>query len=352
MAVTRISDIIVPAIFTPYVSKLTSEKSRILRSGAVVQSARLTALLSGEGLTFQERFYKDLDNTDENISTDDPTQFSTPNKISSGSEIQVRLSRNNSWSTMDLINELISAKPAEEIAGKVSGYWERRMQKLLVATGNGIVANNATATDAYHVQNDMVFDVSMLAATPGDYEAGLTDFTTSAFIDAVGTMGDSMDELELTVVHSVVYNRMLKQQLIEFIPDAINMNAAPNTLGGRGIPTFLGRNIIVDDGMPNSAGVFETWIFGRGAFQMGMGTPAVPTEVDRIPSAGMGAGQEILHSRVEWCLHPVGYAYIGVPPAGGPSNAATSNNLANAASWRRMQERKQTPMAVLRTREY
>ena len=81
--------------------------------------------------------------------------------------------------------------------------------------------------------------------------------------------------------------------------------------------------------------------------------PRTPTEVFRAPSAGNGAGQDTLYNRTELVFAPVGYAYIGTAPAGGPSNAATANNLAAAASWRRVYgERKQVKIARLVTREF
>ena len=42
----------------------------------------------------------------------------------------------------------------------------------------------------------------------------------------------------------------------------------------------------VDDGMPASGGVYETWLFGPGVVRMGVGTPKVPTEVQPAPRCG------------------------------------------------------------------
>lgn len=339
--VTRLADVIVPEIFTPYVQQMTEQKSRLIRSGAIVRDPVLDQNLAGAGLTFNEPSFKDLDNDEENVSTDDPAQNSTPNKIGTTSEIQVRLSRNNSWSSMDLTSDLIAVDPMQAIANRVSDYWSRREQAAFIATMKGIYANNATVTDAYHTQNDMLFDVSGAA-----FSAGVTNFTAEAFIDATLTMGDGLEDLTMVCVHSIVYGRMLKNNLIDFIQDSINGQAIR-------IPTFLGRELIVDDGMPFSSGVFDTWLFGRGAVRNGRGAPKVPTELDRKASAGNGSGQDIMHNRVEWCLAPVGYAYIGTAPQGGPSNAATANNLAAADSWRRaFPERKQLKMARLVTREF
>lgn len=340
--VTRIADVVVPEIFSPYVQQMTQEKSRLIRSGAITLDAQLNSALAGGGLTFNEPSFKDLDNDAENVSTDDPATDSTPNKIGTATEIQVRLSRNNSWSSMDLSGDLAGADPMQAIANRVSDYWTRRQQAAFVATLNGVFADNAAApTGTEHVQNDMTHDVS-----GAGFVDGVTNFSAEAFIDATATMGDSMEDLTMVMVHSIVYARMLKNNLIDFVSDSVNGNAVR-------IPTFLGREVIVDDGVPRSSGVFNTWLFGRGAVRGGMGSPKVPTEVDRKPSAGNGGGQDILFNRTEWIIHPVGHAYAGTPPNGGPSNASTTNNLAHADSWKRVfSERKQIRIARLITREF
>lgn len=342
MATTRISDVVVPEIFSPYVQQLSQEKSRLIKSGAVTLDARLSSLLSGGGLTFNEPFFRDLKNEGENISSDDPSQKSTPKNITAASEVQIRLSRNNSWSSMDLTADLIGADPMAAIANRVSTYWAKRLQAAFVGTMKGVFADNAAApTGSEHVQNDMTFDIK-----GSGYVNGTTNFSAAAFIDATATMGDSMEDLGMVMVHSVVYARMLKNNLIDFIPVSINNQAVT-------IATFLGREVIVDDSMPNNGGVFDTWLFGAGAIRLGMGSARVPTEIERSAAAGNGGGEEILYSRQEWCIHPTGHAYVGTPAKGGPSNADTTNNLANADSWKRVfPERKQIQIARLVTREY
>lgn len=340
MATTRIADVVVPEIFTPYVQQQTEEKSRLIQSGALTRDGVLDADLAGGGLTFNEPSFRDLDNDADNSSSDDPDTNSTPAKIGTNTEIQVRLSRNKSWSSMDLTGDLAGADPMQAIASRVSDYWMRRLQAAFVATMKGVFADNAAAPAATeHTANDMTFDVKGAAFTDG-----VTNFSAEAFIDATLTMGDSMDSLGLIMVHSVVYGRMQKNNLIDFVPDSTGMIR---------IPTFLGREVVVDDGVPFTGGVFESWLFGRGAIRAGMGAPKVPTEVYRAPAAGNGSGQDTLFNRTEWIIAPSGLAYVGTAPAGGPTNAATANNLAHADSWKRVfPERKQIKVARLITREF
>jgi len=346
--ITAIADIVVPSIFNPYTQQVTEEKSRLIASGAVVRSPQLDRDLAGGGLTFNAPSFKDLDNDAENVSTDVADDAytgnsvnSTPKKTGTATEIAIRLSRNQSWSAADLSQALAGADPMSSIGMRVGTYWARRLQAAFVATVNGVFADNdAAPAGSEHTQYDLTNDVS-----GGAYSAGVTDFTAEAFIDAAVTMGDSMGDLSLVAVHSIVYSRMQKNNLIDFIPDSTGVVR---------IPTFMGRVVVVDDGLPApSSGIYHTWLFGAGAVQLGMGAPRVPTEVDRKPDAAGGGGQEVLYNRVEWAIHPSGHKYAGAATKGGPTNAATSDNLAHADSWQRVYpERKQIKIARLITREF
>ena len=349
MALTQVTDIIVPEIFTPYVQQLTEEKARLVQSGVLARDAEVDRMLAGGGLTFNVPSFRDLPNDADNVSSDGeadiitasfengtPTDVNrldaTPLKTTTDQEIAVRLSRNNSWSSADLAAALAGVDPLLSIGNRVSFYWTRRLQAVFVATMNGVIKDNAN--DASDYSNDI---------SGASFVDGVTNFSAEAFIDAAVTMGDSADAITVLMVHSIVYARMQKNNLIDFIPDA---------RGEVRIATFLGREVIVDDGLPVAAGVYESWLFGAGAMRLGSGSPKVPTEVFRQALAGNGGGQEVLTSRVEWALHPIGHAYTGTAPIGGPSNAATTNNLNIATSWNRVwPERKQIPFARLVTRE-
>lgn len=338
---TAIADVVVPEIFAPYIQQQTEQKSRLIRSGAIARDAALDSFLAGGGLTMNAPSWKDLDD-DADLVSSDTGSASSPNKIGTADEIAIRLSRNNSWAAADLASALAGADPMDAIANRVSDYWVRRLQAAYVATVSGVFADNDAAPSATeHTQYDMTYDASGVS-----FVDGVTNFSAEAFIDATLTMGDSMDSLGMVFMHSVVYARALKNNLIDFVVDSSNGAAIR-------IATFLGREVIIDDAMPNTGGVFQTWLFGSGAMRMGMGSPRVPVEVIRVPGANNGGGSETLHNRHEWCLHPVGHKYAGGATKGGPSNASTSSNLAHADSWARVySERKQIKIARLKTREY
>jgi hypothetical protein len=356
---TQIADVIVPAIFTPYTQQLTMEKTAIVQSGIAARDDFLDNLLAGGGLTFTVPSWQDIGDPAEFVSSDDPNQFSTPHVTQASAEVAVRLSRNSSWSTMRLATALAGADPMQSIAARVSDYWVRRLQRAFVSTAQGIFSGNSSVnptngrsghiglTAAYGVEGDLTHDIS------GSFSAGVTDFSGNAFIDTCTLLGDAAEDVTAVFMHSIVYSKAQKNNLIDFIPDAE---------GHINIPTYLGRRVIVDDGMPNPAhpdaqlrtatGVYHTWLVGPASFRLGVGTPIVPTEVFRFPDRGNGAGSDVLYNRVEWSIHPVGHAYIGSPGNGGPSNAATGGGLADPTAWVRVfPERKQVKLARLITTE-
>lgn len=361
---TQIADVIVPAVFTPYVQQMTAEKSRLVQSGIVTIDEYLSGLLSSEGgLTFHVPSFRDLATADADRVSTDAKHFSfetgvavgsgagildpDPFKITTQDEVCVRLNRNGSWSSMDLAAALAGADPMQAIASRVADWRVRRLQLAFVATMGGVSKDNGV-NDSGDYANDIAGSA---------FADGVTNFSAEAFLDALLTMGDSQQDLTGMIVHSVVFNRMQKNNLIDFIPDAT---------GQIQIPTFLGREVIIDDGMPFStsavrgvgtagaAGIYETWIFSRGAVRMGVGSPKVPTEVERKAGAGNGGGQEVLYNRWQWIIHPIGHAFsVASPASGGPSNAATTGNLNIATSWNRIYgERKQIKFARLITREF
>jgi hypothetical protein len=348
-----VADVVVPEIFTPYTQQLTEQKARIIQSGLAVRDPAIDILLAGGGITFNVPSFRDLDDDAERVSNDSSAVFNTadssanaagsgtsperppnPLKIQTAQEVAVRLSRNNSWSSMDLTAALAGADPMEAIADRVAYYWTRRLQAAFIATWKGVIADNV-ANDSNDYENDI---------SGASFVDGVTNFSAEAFLDAAVTMGDSMEDLTAVVVHSIVYNRMQKNNLIDFIPDSE---------GRVNIPTFLGREVIVDDGVPRTGNVYDTWLFGGGATRLGVGQAKMPTEVERKAGGGNGGGQEILYNRVEWTIHPVGHAFTGTAPNGGPSNTGTAgDDLDEAGSWNRVYpERKQIKFARLVTRE-
>jgi len=345
---TRIADMIVPEIFQSYIQQITTEKSEIVRSGAMIESGVINQFLMGAGNTFQIPGFRDLDNDEERVTNDSSDPSITHNKNETEQETVVRLSRNNSWSSSDLASELTGADPMMAIMQRVGAYWTRRLQRCFISVVQGVFADNDANPNtpsgsgvgkAYGADNHAAGDLTHNIAG-SSYTRGITDFSAEAFVDATATMGDSQDMLSMVMVNALVYSKMKKNNMIDFVADSMQQIS---------IPTFLGHRVIVDNAVPTTNGISDTWLFAPGAFEYGMGSPMTPVEVYRAPEKANGGGQDELYNRVVWCLHPVGHRYVGT---NGTQGGPTNTQLSAATSWSRVfAERNMIKIARLRTRE-
>lgn len=320
MPETRLSDMIVPTEFNDYVEQLTTERSAFIQSGIMVD---LTPVIDDQlaGTTVEMPFFNDLDTDDEDVVIDDNTDL-TVDGVGTSKDVAAKLLRAKAFGASDLSGDLAGADPVAFIASRFADYWVRRQQRILFAALQG--ALGAASTDGNR------HDISALTG-------GAEHFDVDAFVDGVYKLGDAAGGLTALAVHSATMKSMVKADLIEHVPDSE---------GKLTIPTYLGKRVIVDDGMPRSgtgAGtVYTTYVFGPGAVGYGTRAPKVPVEVERQALKGMG--QEYIVQRKQWVVHPRGIRWTGVPAKSTPSNT----ELANPANWVRAYETKNIRILALR----
>lgn len=340
MAEVRLADIYNPLVFNAAVQEAQIELNAFLASGVMVTDPRITALAQGPGNIGDLPFFAGLgmpqaDGTNEpNYVTDDPAVKSVPAKLSSATMIWRKANMHNSWSTMDLARELALIDPLGAITNRIGNYWATNNQQRLIRSAMGVLADNV-ANDA----SDMVFSVALDTIPP---ILAAEKVSPDAVITAKATLGDHASALVAIAMHSVVYTELQRQDVI------IYERAAASNIQ---FPTYLGYRVVVDDSMPAVAGInritYTTILFSAGAFASGSGTPTTPSELDRDPAAGVGGGQDIIHSRSTEIIHPAGFAFLSASVAG---QSATFAELEAAANWNRVYaERKNIGVAFLQT---
>lgn len=333
MAEVRLSDVIIPEVYESYQAVDSVEKTAIFESGIITQNALLNQTANSGGNLVTIPFWKDLANDEPNVGTDDPSVLAVPKAITTGEQIARVAYLNQAWSAMDLAGELAGSDPMQRIASRTSAYWNRFFQRRLLSSAYGILLDNV-ANDS----SDMVYNIASESIAG---QSASTKFSRSAFVEAVMTAGDAFANVGAIAVHSTVYKTMLNNNDIDFIPDS---------QGNMTIPTYLGHRVIVDDGATVVAGTtdgqkYVSIIFGAGAFGYGVGSPRVPVEIERSALAGRGSGVETLVERKTWIIHPSGFK-INSTPAG---LSHTNAELATAAAWDRVVERKNVGLAYLIT---
>lgn len=303
---TKIQDVIVPEVFNPYVVERTAELSALVKSGIIVRDEELDSLARAGGRLINMPFWKDLTGDDEVLSDNGAL---TPGKITAGQDIACLLMRGKAWSVNDLAKALSGDDPMKAIGDLVAEYWARRKQKTLLSVLKGVFTSSSMSGN--------VHDISSLSG-------GEEKISGKSFIAAKNKLGDASDKLTAVMMHSATFTVLEQQNLISYIP---------NSDGVVEFPTYMNKRVIVDDGCPESAGVYTTYLFGEGAIGEGNGAAPVPTETDRDSLAG----EDILINRQHFILHPRGVKFTDSSVAGkSPTNA----ELENQDNWNRVYENK------------
>lgn len=250
--VTKLTDVIIPELFSQYVLEETKEKSELIASGAIENNPQLDVLVNGGGNTLKMPKWNDLTgesqvwSENEDIETD---------KITAHKEIATLILRAKGWSAHDLSAALAGDDPMRRIAERVAAWWIRDEKRIVMSILKGVFASSDMA--------DHVLDISG-SASPS--------ISGKAILDAKQLMGDAASDLSLLYMHSAVYTELQKQQLIQYVQPAdakIKM------------PTYLGYTVITDDSAPVEIGAGGT----KGVYTVTLG--GTVTEDDVITVAGV-----------------------------------------------------------------
>lgn len=317
MAKTLVSDVIVPELWVPYMREQSTELSRLFQSGIIMQDPEVQEEVQGGGSIINMPFWQALSGSSEGLADDDSL---TVKNITGAQDKAVKHFRGDARAWNHLAKYLSGDDPGEAIAQAWANFWNRDMQKtILIPTLTGIFA---TALDGTHV-ND-------IASETGDTATADNLVSADAIIDTFGLLGDHWDFATGIAVHSKVFRTMQKQDLIEFEP--ISEQDIK-------IPRFLGREVIVDDGMPTVAGAtngtkYTSYVFGEGSIGFGEQTldanEAFETDRDIL------ASDTVLVTRRHFVMHPRGVAFTGSPAGKTPTTA----ELETGSNWTKRYEDK------------
>lgn len=347
MATTQLADVIQPEVFNDYITQNTMVQSLVYQSGLLTVDGMLSQKLGGGGNTFNAPAWGDLADNDPTISSDDPSDLLTLDKVTAYKETARRISVNKGWSAMMFASELAGDDAMKRIGDRVAAYWGRAWNRYTVNTLLGVFSNNVASNSS-----DMFHD------------AGAATFSGTVCLDAAQKLGDAAEKLQILVVHSKVHNRMQKAGLLT------NAFTPESKISGQKITRYMDKYaVVVDDSMPNgnaktpanpgggasvngtalAANEFVSFLAAPGVVAMGETAHKKPVFLDENGLAGNGSGEEQLVTRKIVTFHPRGHRFLDASVAGDSPTLAEINNAAN---WSRVYpEQKQMGVVAIQTTE-
>lgn len=332
MATTRLSDVIYGPLFLPTTIQRIAQLSRIRNSPIVTVDAELQRFANGPGDLVQMPFWNDLTGNS-NVSTDDPAQNATPNKMTQGQDMARKIRRNNGWQSANLVASMLAEDPLDAVAQLIAEYWVREEQRIMGQQMAGVFAAASMAGNVLNVASEAG------ATTPVMLDAEVA-------ANAYALLGEYGQTLSAVLMHSRVFYNLRAQRAIEFGKDPVT---------GLDFVRWDDKDVFVSDQCPRVAGStsgfkYTSYLFGNGAIGYaeaeGDGGPKKPVEIDSVASAGNGEGVETVWYRRHWVMHPRGVAFSGTPAS---ASGVTDAELATGTNWTRVYDPKLVRMVAVTT---
>ncbi len=306
---TRITDVIQPEVFTPYVIQRTMELSALVQSGIMQHDPEFDQLASGPNTLINMPFWNDLTG-DPEVMAD--TGETTPGKLTANKDVARKQGWVKSYGANALAGHLAGDDPMRAIAELFAAYWARQNQNILLSILDGVFAS-ATMADKVHDISAEAGDAALLSG--------------NSLLDAFQLMGDAKDLLTGFMINSNVENYLAKQGLKE------------GEINGIRVPQWQGKTVIVDDGMPfdTTTGVGVAYIFGAGAIAYGNGSDPNILQTEVVRKGLSLAGEDILVNRRLPLIHPRGVKWTETNVAG---TFPDFDELEDGDNWDRVYEPK------------
>ena len=309
----KIADILTPDVWNSYGVQRTAELSALMQSG-VVAAVPGIAVPDG-GSVIDMPHFNDLTGDAENLSD---AAGLTPGGLTVGAQKAVVIGRGRAWGVNDLAGVFAGADPARAIMDRIAAYWAREQQKELVATLTGVFAAAS--------MSGLVHDVSAGADEPA------RTFNADNFIDATQKLGDAKGSLTAVAMHSATEAYLAKQDLIVYERES---GASDR------IPFYMGKRVIVDDGLPVATGTYTTYLFGAGVVgyaERQIGPESLEMDRDIL------AGEDVMAMRRRFVMHAIGTKWVGSAAGAFPSRA----ELATGTNWQRVFDVKNIPIVAFK----
>lgn len=322
-AVLRLSDVITPEIYERYLIEKSIYKNIFVKSGIMVTDPRFNNLVAGGGETFNLPFWQDLSGSPSPIQSNSDIEVK---KTTTAKQVARRFMFARGWSAEEIASAMSGEDAMGAIESMVDGYWNRFYNSFLFSCIKGTIADNID-----NDSGDLVEDITT-PGTPGS----ANKINSDSVIDALLKQGDKLDELAGIAVHSTVYGQMLKNDLIDTIPDSQE---------GKEIKKFMGLNVIVDDGLvaDTDGANSEYWniLFRPNSIAYGeSGNGITPVETARDAAAS----EDQLFTRRQYTIHPRGFKWVENSVA---SDNPTQSEVEEAGNWDRVFEKKNCGYVVL-----
>ena len=264
--------------FGETVNVLLKDSNTILNSGLAISTPVVDTLAGGKSRVASLDYINPLPTDGVNYSSDDINADGDVMGTTGGTFMARRDDLNIGIGFTDLAAAVTKWDGKGAAPAMLADAWDSRYNAIAVSTINGALKVNTGLTYTSKAGVSL-YEAAMLAGA---------------------TAGTFADEFDILIVHPVDYAKMRIDNKIPFIPASQTESRFAEWAGFK-----LVKSKAVAAGAPIMA--------RRGALAFGVGLPSpfIETEYQRLANKGSGGGADILHSRRSITCQPQGFSWKG-----------------------------------------
>jgi hypothetical protein len=347
---TFLSNLVTRPEFLQYTAEGIFEQSKWIQSGIVQRNAALDARAGGTRVRVP--FFDPIAPTETQIlstsSWNGGLGYLTAQNVTADEQIMTLLHRGFAYAADDLSKLGSGADPLAHVRNQLSAAINKLKTATLAAQLLGLFGGISGAGVLGPNQNNKSF-----AGVPGS----MTEANFLNVANVVGTkalLGERGDELDSIAMHSNVAYYLQQVGMLVFSTSALSTGGAI-TWGGGGVgvtaaevATFAGLRVVIDDQLTALTGGTSTHAkkYPVYLFKSGVVSEGIQQDLRLGADRNILSMQDILAVDYHYGYHITGtkWAVAG----DNPTNAATTGNLADTASWSLVYSTtKQVPIARL-----
>lgn len=308
-------------LFTNYMQEKETISTAILMSGIIVKDPRMD-IISEQGYQGTIPVYLPASAETEALNYDGVVD-NVPTELRNKVQTFVAKGMEKAWQENSFLRYLIGNKtPLQNLADNlVATYYAIQWKKVLLAITKGVLS--ATGLEAHTTNAGSIAGVDIYSA--------VSDIKQKA-------CGDMMGNFALAVMHSKIYNELLKQEVIQF-----RKYTDPNAIA-LGEVAHIGDCIVIpdDDCFDTNGSKYQCYLFAKETFLEG--DKAVDTPYYLAYDPEKAGGVHKLYTKQAHSYHPNGMSFDTSKMA---SFSPTLAELSTGTNWSLVTNHKLIGIALL-----
>jgi len=332
---TFLSDLVTRPEFLQYTSEGIFEQSKWVQSGIIQRNAALDARAGGTRVRVP--FFDPIAPTETQILSNSTWGggggYLVPANVTADEQIMTLLHRGFAYAADDLSKLGSGADPLAHVRDQLTAAINKLKTGTLAAQLLGLFGGISGAGVLGPNQSDKSF-----AGVPGS----VTESNYLNVANVVGTkalLGERGDELDSIAMHSNVAYYLQQVGMLTFSTSALAASGAVTWgAGGVGVratdvPFFAGLRVVIDDQLTYLTGGTSTHAvkYPVYLFKSGVVSEGVQQDLRLAADRNILSMQDVMAVDYHYGYHITGTKWAAA--GDNPTNAATTGNLADTASW-------------------